>query len=125
MPADLNGLRELGVDHLRDALCVPGVAKVPEDDREFVTAHAGHEVAGANRLVERPGHFLVQFVANIMTQGVVDLLEAVEVDEQDAERCVFARLECALDLRLEMRPVRQPGQGVMGRPEPPLIRTWC
>ncbi len=50
-----------------------------------------------------------------MAERVVQLLEAVQVNEENPERSPLRGLERPLDLRLKVRPVRQAGQGVVGR----------
>jgi hypothetical protein len=54
-----------------------------EQDGELVAAGAGHGVAGAHAVGGRPSATLLEEqVAGVVAEGVVDFLEAVEVDDQ-------------------------------------------
>ena len=88
--------------------------EVGEHDRELVAAEPGQRVALAQRAAEALGDDLEQLVAVVVPERVVDLLEAVEVDEQHRDRAVRAHaLDRALDALVEERAVRQPGEGVV------------
>ena len=90
------------------------VRHVGEHDGELVAADARYRVAVAHRLLQPQRHLLQQLVAAGVAQGVVDRLEAVEVDEQRRERHIAA-LGLHDDLRKvvgEQRAVGQPGQRV-------------
>src|SRR5258706_14353337 len=50
------------------------------NDGEFVAAEAGHEVAGCNALAQARGYRFQQFVADQMSERVVDAFEFVDVD---------------------------------------------
>lgn len=73
----------------------------------------------------QPGRTLYeQFVARGMSKRVVDFLEPIKVDQQQGQpRAAF---QCAptgfVEHLLKHGPVRQPGQGIMGVPEPE--RFW-
>ena len=53
---------------------------------EFVAAEPRRGVGRANRVRDPLRHDLQHLVAGEMTEGIVDVLEPVEVDEQDGER---------------------------------------
>ncbi|MCY1186948.1 hypothetical protein D9M73_278670 [compost metagenome] len=53
-----------------------------QQHHEFITANAGHGVGFPHTALEPVGHRLQQHVADRMAMGVIDLLEAVEVDVQ-------------------------------------------
>ena len=60
------------------------------------------------------GDDLEQLVAVVVPERVVDLLEAVEVDEQHRDRALRAHaLDRALDALVEERAVRQAGERVV------------
>jgi DNA-binding helix-hairpin-helix protein with protein kinase domain len=75
-----------------------GRRRSAEDHQELVAAQTaeraagcvetgnGEEIAGANRLLESSGHRLQQDITRSMTQGIVDLLEAVETHVKDRAR---------------------------------------
>ena len=52
---------------------------------EFVAAEPRHQVALANPRAQALGDFAQQLVPGRMAKGVVDRLEAVEVDEKDGQ----------------------------------------
>ena len=53
---------------------------------EFIAADARHEVVAAQQAPQPVGDLLQQGVATIVSESVVDVLEAVEVDEEQADR---------------------------------------
>ena len=74
------------LQHLaRQQLRVMGVVKVGQDDREFVAAEPGHRIRFPHAGGQAPGGLLEQFVTGVVAQGVVDLFEAVQVEEQDGD----------------------------------------
>ena len=79
-----------------------------------VTAHARDRVAGSHDRFEPASDRLQDGVAGAVAAEVVDLLEAVEVDEDERERAAGAPCACErlLDAVLEERAVRQARQGV-------------
>ncbi len=62
-----------------------------EDDHEFVPADPGHEIGRSHVRVQPPGHGDEQFVTMGVPEGVVDELEAVEVEEQQRDVGVVDR----------------------------------
>ncbi len=88
-PGDPDRLLECEEQPLRDADGM-GFVRSVEQQRELVAAEPGQGVARAARLREALGNGLEQLVARVVAEAVVDLLEAVEVDEQDGERAVRA-----------------------------------
>ena len=61
---------------------VPG-AVADDQGRELVAAEPGGGVPVPDRVLEPAGGLDQQFVAGLVADGVVDGLEAVEVDEED------------------------------------------
>ncbi len=67
------------------------LAGVAEDEGgELVAAEAGGGVPGADGLVEAAGGVDEEFVTGLVADGVVDRLEAVQVDEEDGGAAVAA-----------------------------------
>ena len=95
----------------RSATATAAVASVPgEDQRELVAAVAEDVVALAARGHDRAGDVGQQPVAGLVAEGVVDGLEVVEVEHDQAER--LARLDAPLEPALERPVVEEPGQVV-------------
>src|SRR5262249_43027524 len=71
---------------------VEGVRRLAgvEIDAELVAAEAGHGVALAEGERQAPAHLVEQLVAEVMAQGVVDLLEPVEVHHDHPHRLAAA-----------------------------------
>ena len=84
------------------------VGHLAGEDRELVAAQAGDGVVGPQGARSRSAADLQQAVAGGVTQGVVDPLEVVEVEEGDDRR--VARLQRLGDAPLEQRAVREAGQ---------------
>ncbi len=99
----------------RDAAGGGGVAHLGEEDGELVAAEPCHQVRLADALLQRCGDLLQQGVAGVVAQGVVDGLEAVQVDIEHRQRLSVApRQGDALVAVLgEEAPVRQARQGVV------------
>jgi hypothetical protein len=62
----------------------------------------------ANALVQALCHFAQKLVSDLVSERVVDLLETIEVEEQDADSRTArtGALECGLELVAEETPVR-------------------
>ena len=92
----------------RDADFVGRIDLVEHDD-EFVAAHAHHDVRGAHRRAHALGDFLQQLVAHFVAARVVDVLEAVEVEEQHREHLpgFLAARDGLGQMRLQEQAVRQ------------------
>jgi hypothetical protein len=104
-------VEQLGRDR-RDLLLV---ADVDQQADELVAAVAADRVAGTHRTFETLRHHLQQVVADGMAVSVVDRLEAVEVDVEQAE-LVGVRLAATERLArtlVERRAVREAGQVVV------------
>ncbi|KAF5057496.1 hypothetical protein DSECCO2_356120 [anaerobic digester metagenome] len=76
-----DGLQQAAGD--ADGLLV--ALEIFEQHRELVAAHAGHGIHAAQAGRQALGHLLQQVVAGLVAQGVVDSLEAVEVDHEHGE----------------------------------------
>jgi hypothetical protein len=56
-----------------------------EDDREFVAAGASYGVGAADTGGKECGNALQDLVADVMAEGVVDVLEGIEIDDEDGK----------------------------------------
>ena len=85
------------------------VGQVAQQHGELVAAEPGQGVAAAQRLAQPGGDLPQQRVALVVAQRVVDLLEAVEVDQQQADElaAVAGRAGGAAHALVEVRAVRQ------------------
>ena len=88
-----------------------------QEHRELVAAEARQRVAAAHHLAQADGDLLEQAVARVVPERVVDLLEAVEVDQQQRGRLAAAlggrqRVRHAV---VEQRAVGQVGEVVVQR----------
>ena len=87
----------------------PGGAR--DEHGELVAAEPGERVAAPQRGAEALGDLDQQRVAVVVAERVVDLLEAVEVDQQHRGRVVAAQR--ALGAAVQERAVGQAGEGVV------------
>jgi hypothetical protein len=117
MAPEVDGPADVVDDALRHAGGLDFVFDLFEQHRELVAAHAGHRVLVAHRLAESRRHRHQQVVARLVTEAVVDDLEAVEVDEEDADRALATAGPGQGHLKpaLEEGPVGQAGEGVVVR----------
>jgi hypothetical protein len=87
------------------------VAHAREHGAELLAADAEHAVAPAHALAQALGHAAQRLVAGLMAVQVVDLLEVVDVDEDDAER--LAGGQDALEHLVEDPVAEQAGERVV------------
>ena len=82
---------------------------------EFVAAQARQGIAFAQARRQLRRHLLQQFVADMVAQGVVHVLEAVEVDKQDGQLFGAARgaQQGVLQAVVEQQAVRQRGERIV------------
>ena len=87
---------------------------VRQDHGELLAAVAGREVGFARAAPQHLGHVAQHFVAALVADRVVDRLEAVEVEHQQAEHGVvaFGARHLEGERLLETTMVEQPGQAV-------------
>src|SRR5437016_3408236 len=97
-----------------DAFNRGGVCDFLEDHEEFVAAEPRDEIGRPQLGAQAPRHFHEELVADVMAVGVVDLLEAVQVDERAGEpRAVAPRaLDGLLQGRGEAGTVGKPGERI-------------
>lgn len=93
---------------------VPG-AVADDQGRELVAAEPGRGVAVPDRRLEAVGGLDEQFVTGLVADGVVDGLEAVEVDEEHGRAPVGGATagQGLLDALGEQRAVGQVGERVV------------
>ena len=89
--------------------CVP----VRDDEGKLVTAEAGHGQPCIGKVAQSFGHRAQQFIAFQVAVTIIDLLETIQVDINDADQFVAgACRHQRLELALEGRPVEQSRQGI-------------
>ena len=88
-----------------------------QQDGELVAAQAGDRVAVAQSVRHPAGDLAQQRIAVLVAEGVVDVLELVEVDHQEPDRGPrpVGLDEGAGQPLVQQGPVREPGQRVVGR----------
>src|SRR3546814_18194958 len=69
---------------------------------EFITAHAGHNVATAYGSIQPLGYSLQYLIANMVTQCIIDELEAIAVDNGHCPRGAYALGTTASDMKIQM-----------------------
>ena len=104
-----------GVDQrLRHTRRPLAVLHVLQDDRELVAPQPRHRIGTAGAGLQPLGHLLQQLVAPVVAQGVVDVFEMVQVNEQQRKlRAGLLRvLHALLQPVLEQGAVGQRGQRI-------------
>ena len=91
-----------------------GVGEAGAEDRELVAAEPGHGVALADHRPEPRGDQPEQLVTHVVPEGVVDLLEVVEVQQQQRDLLpVAGQVRVPAPAQHQQGPVGQSGQGVV------------
>src|SRR5262245_9094662 len=94
-----------------------------EGQGELLPAVAGEDVASPQVLAPRAGELLEEAVARLVAVSVVELLEAIEVDDRDAESgaAAIGASELAAELLVPGPSIEQAGEVVRARRdlEPP------
>ena len=108
----------------RSAIVFPlGLADPLAEQGELVAAQPCQRVAGAEQPLEAPRDLDQHLVSGGVTEGVVDELEAVEVEVDDREALGGAASRRHPHPVREQGPVWEPGERVMERlPGKPLLR---
>src|SRR5581483_3127260 len=98
-----------------DGSGILGSGKVVEQQDEFVAPHAHQGVGAADALGDPPRREAEQLVARRVAPAVVDVLEAVEIEEQNGAALVAAlgARNRFLQMRLQNKAVGQAGQRVV------------
>ncbi len=112
---DRERLGEGGGDAIGDRQRLVFVGEAIDQDPELVAAEAGDDVSRAQVGAQARRHGAQQGVAGVMAEAVVDQLEVVEVEEEDADRRARDRgfAESVAEGVDEAEPVGEPGQRVV------------
>ena len=102
-------LDRLARQRLQDLLSASGrllERDTRQHDDEFVAADAAHEVTIARHRVEAPGDFDHDRVAGGVAEDIVDRLEPIKVDVDEARRRIRCETSAAGDRSSRSRPRR-------------------
>ncbi len=89
VPAQPERLRESGQNlvahplHLCDRTRLIGIELV-EDHHKFVAAQSRHGIGIAHAKGQAVRHFAQQLIADIVSEGIIQLLEVIQVDQQQS-----------------------------------------
>src|SRR5579862_8255275 len=102
------------------------IAAIRDDDHELVAAEPAH-LGGTRELVGDLDEALAdldeQLIAGRMTQRVVDVLEAVEIEQGDGYRALVAAGQQTSELLLQGEAIGKTGQRIiMSEPDELLLR---
>src|SRR4029079_10800430 len=90
--------------------------RVPQQHGELLAAVTGRDVVLADGADDRAGDRPQDLVADLVAVAVVEALELVDVDHQDANGVLGPATPGEQGAELvEIAPIREPGQGVRGR----------
>lgn len=93
-----------------------GMGQGLDQDNELVAAQAGNSISRALTTLQRASGGDQELIADQMTQAVVDIFKAIQIDEQDRKRSLSGVL-LALDGMLEpiqkQVAIGQAGQGIV------------
>ena len=115
----LVGDRERTFQRSQDLACcgddVVGMPGIDADDGKLVTPEPGDGVSGSQDTLEPRRHLLQEVVTAVVAESVIDVLEAIQIEQQDAEhRLVAARGQQRLAQAVtEQRPIGEAGQRVV------------
>src|SRR5439155_3598531 len=84
-PVNLERLLQRTSNSLRDKQGARAVVRAQKNERELVAAEARHSVGGARNAPKAFGEMLEHRIPRLMTERVVDLLEAIEVEQHQRE----------------------------------------
>ncbi len=87
---DFDGMGKRAQETPRDADGILFIGEVRQDDGEFVAAHPAKRVIFAQTGFEPLADGAEEAVAGVVAEGVIDELEAVEVDEHEADIAMLA-----------------------------------
>ena len=115
LPENIERAGDVGQDLVRHLGDIFGLAHILEQDHELVASEAGDGVGLTNAVPEPVSDLPQQCVPGVVPQRVVDILEAIEVDEQHRQILgVAARAgNCGVEDQAEAGAVRQRRQAVV------------
>ena len=89
--------------------------RLGKEHGELVSAHPRQDVRLAHAMPQRPGDALEEIVARLVAEGVVDVLEIVQIDHEHRALGAVARHPLGLpgQLLLEAAPVEETGQEIV------------
>jgi len=99
-------------DQLADVAVADHVAL---DDGEFIPAQPRNKVARSDGFKQPSRHTPQEFIADQLTQRIIDALELVDVDVEDRELDIGGLQQQPLGIALEQRAVRQTRQRIVVR----------
>ena len=114
-PAQVEGPVDAGPAAVGEGLRAGGVAVAAQHD-ELVPAEPADGVAGPGGAGQPRGDLPQQVVAGVVAEGVVDVLEAVDVEEEHRHRAAVVLLELGVDELVQVGAVGQLGEGVVAGP---------
>jgi hypothetical protein len=116
-PLDVEGTVQRHTQSLRDAPGLADAVHERQQDGELVAAEPGDGVAVAEDRPQARAHLAEQLVPVRVPEAVVDLLEAVQVDQEQGDLAGRAagRGQALVELVAQQFPVRQAGECVVGR----------
>ena len=85
VPAYCEGTVEAVLEAVRDLVYVRAIVHRSHDDRELIAAQTRQSVTRPQLTLHAQGCFLQVHVAHLVAVLVIDLLELIEVDEDEAE----------------------------------------
>src|SRR3546814_2545313 len=96
---------------------IVAVHYLADDHRKLVATQSGHGIGTAHYRLQALGNRLQQLIANAMATRIVDVLEAVQIDEQQRQRAVAAptKRNRLIDAIKKQAAVGQPGEAVVQR----------
>ena len=115
MSATRNGSGQAGFEAHRNSVRLSGAVEILAEDDELVPGETGEGIRGAEQVAQPVGHGHQQVVAHGVPMGVVNRLEAVEIQEKHRRSPTGPTVaqEGVLEAFQHQRPVRQPGQVVV------------
>jgi hypothetical protein len=86
-----------------------------DDDGELIAPKSRDKTAAADYLAEPPRSFDEQRVSDIVTVRVIDLLEAVQIEQQKGDLRVTSDIQLRFKLLSKVEPIAEAGERVMRR----------
>jgi hypothetical protein len=107
----LQGIEDLFCD-VRDGGRIDDVL---DDDQKFVATESANGVRFSHQSAQAPRHLAEDAIADLVAEGIVDVLEAIEVDEQDGQSGLVAvgTLQGLVQSVAKQQAVGQAGQRVV------------